>query len=485
MFRTYQQMFRRLLMFLDAIIIVASFLLAWWLKFDSGLLQHGGNEPLLYYRGPLLFGIAIFMVANGVAGLDQPMRAKSLFFELYNIAKSLVIGVVVLMATLYFAKMQEFSRDVLVLFAVSYFGLMLLERLALRMMLRAMRMRGLNQRYVLLVGWSMAAARFVEALEGQSWFGYRVIGYLEHEDDDAAYMGQTSRERYGVPKIGNVQDVARVLKQQLVDQVVIAMPRDRVAELGEVLIACEAVGVQSLILPDYFDLLPARPRFESFGDMPLIDTRYVPLDDAMNAAIKRCFDITFSAMVMILLSPLFAGLCIAVKLTSPGPVLFVQERVGKNRRVFKMYKFRTMRWDNHLSEVERDDKESLNTRDLGWTVKDDPRRTRLGAFLRKTSLDELPQFWNVFIGDMSVIGPRPERPVFVEQFRDEIPRYMIKHRVRPGITGWAQVHGWRGDTSIAERIRYDIEYIENWSFWMDIQIVWRTIKDGFVHENAY
>ncbi|MCL6446039.1 MAG: exopolysaccharide biosynthesis polyprenyl glycosylphosphotransferase, partial [Alicyclobacillus sp.] len=239
-------------------------------------------------------------------------------------------------------------------------------------------------------------------------------------------------------------------------------------------------------------------------DIPLIDTRYVPLDDAMNAALKRAFDIVFSLLVLIGLSPLFLAIAIAVKLSSPGPVIYVQPRVGKNRRVFKMYKFRTMYWNGHTGEAVAEtacasssdacateeratnsgDEDTGGT-DTGWTVPNDPRRTRFGAFLRRTSLDELPQFWNVLIGDMSVIGPRPERPNFVEQFKDEIPRYMVKHRVRPGITGWAQVHGWRGDTSIAERIQYDLEYIENWSLGLDLKIILRTIRDGFVHENAY
>ncbi|MCL6443488.1 MAG: undecaprenyl-phosphate glucose phosphotransferase [Alicyclobacillus sp.] len=485
MFRTYQQLFNRLLMCLDALIVILSFAVAWWLKFDSGLLTHRHNQPLWYYRGPLLFGVITFIASNGMAGLYQPMRAKSLFLEAYNIGKSLVFGLLFLMSALYFAKMEEFSREGLALFAVSFFILMLVERLSIRFALRAMRRRGFNQRFVIMVGWSHAADRFVDALEGQPWFGYRLIGCLVDGDNEQESDGVQPRSVHGIPVLGTVQDLERVLGEHLVDQVVIAMPRDRVDIISHVIAACEAMGVQSLILPDYFDLLPARPRFETFGDIPLIDTRYVPLDDAMNAAIKRGFDIVFSALVMLIFSPLFLALCIAVKLSSPGPVFFIQERVGKNRRVFRMYKFRTMRWDEPLTAEERDDKESARTRDLGWTVKDDPRRTRLGAFLRKTSLDELPQFWNVFIGDMSVIGPRPERPVFVDHFKDEIPRYMVKHRVRPGITGWAQVHGWRGDTSIAERIRYDIEYIENWSFWMDMRIVWKTIKDGFVHENAY
>lgn len=478
LFRTYQVMFNRLLMCMDAIIVVLSVGVAWYLKFDSGWIPYGSHYPVANYTLPLTFAVAMFLVSNWMVGLYRPMRAKSMWSEFYNVAKSAAVGTFVLMAVLYFVKMQEFSRDVLLMFSASFFLLTIMERMAVRSFLRYLRRRGLNQKYVLLVGWNPAVERFVNALEHQPWIGYRLFGYISITDDDSK-VGS----RHGLPCLGPMEQLTNVLSEHLIDQVIVALPRHELNAISSILAQCEAHGIQSLILPDYFDMLPARPRFETFGDIPLIDTRYVPLDDAMNASIKRVFDILFSLLVMIILSPVFVAVCIAVKLTSPGPVFFVQERMGKNRRVFKMYKFRTMRWESTDVTNDQDDDEAR--RNKAWTIRHDPRRTRFGAFLRRTSLDELPQFWNVLIGDMSVIGPRPERPYFVDQFREEVPRYMVKHRVRPGITGWAQVHGWRGNTSINERIQYDIEYIENWSFGLDMRIALRTLWDGFVNPHAY
>ncbi|MNJ56292.1 UDP-glucose:undecaprenyl-phosphate glucose-1-phosphate transferase [compost metagenome] len=205
----------------------------------------------------------------------------------------------------------------------------------------------------------------------------------------------------------------------------------------------------------------------------MINVRDIPLDMAANRLVKRAFDIVFSLFAIIITSPVMLFVVIGVKLTSPGPVIFKQERMGLNRRTFQMYKFRSMKV---LPE---------GMADTGWTTENDPRRTKFGAFIRKTSIDELPQFFNVLAGHMSVVGPRPERPYFVDQFREEVPKYMVKHHVRPGITGWAQTHGLRGDTSIEERIQHDIFYIENWSMLLDIKIIIRTILHGFVNKNAY
>lgn len=228
-----------------------------------------------------------------------------------------------------------------------------------------------------------------------------------------------------------------------------------------------------MIIPDFFDYLPARPYFDNFAGMPMINVRDIPLDMTGNKMAKRLFDIVFSLFAIIMISPVMLIVALGVRLTSPGPIIFRQERVGLNRRNFMMYKFRSMK-------MQQDGEE-----DTGWSTREDPRRTRFGTFIRKTSLDELPQFFNVLLGHMSVVGPRPERPYYVEQFRDEIPKYMVKHHVRPGITGWAQSNGLRGDTSIEERIKHDIFYIENWSLLFDIRIIFKTIRNGFVNKNAY
>jgi Undecaprenyl-phosphate glucose phosphotransferase len=275
------------------------------------------------------------------------------------------------------------------------------------------------------------------------------------------------------PIIGKLDDLEYVLKNHPIDEVIMALPLEAHSKYGQIIDACEKAGVKTLIIPDFFDLLPARPLLDNFAGIPLINVRDVPLDELSNRILKRWFDILFSLIAIVLTSPVMLAITICIKLTSPGPVLFKQERVGYNRKTFHMLKFRSM----HVSSGKQSDTQ--------WTVENDPRRTRFGAFIRKTSLDELPQFFNVLLGHMSVVGPRPERPFFVEQFRDEIPKYMIKHQIRPGITGWAQANGLRGDTSIQERIQHDLFYIENWTFIFDLKIIGKTIVKGLMNKNAY
>ena len=470
MFRTYQSLFNRLLQIVDALVVVVSFLYAWYLKFDSGLFAHtGGHLSFRTYMGTMLFAIPAYLFANWISGLYRPMRIRSLVAETIPLIRSAVIGTLVYMSAIYFSKLVGFSRELVAIFAITFVVLSTVERVILRALLRSFRAKGFNQKFILIIGGNPAVNRMVQNLEHHPWFGYRILGYLR--------AGDAAGSPKAIPCLGDVSSIKDILQQHLVDHVIIALPEGSTAQLGDYILACEAAGVQALILPDYSEVLPANPRFDNFAGLPIIDTRYVPLDDAVNATFKRSFDIVFSVLILVMLSPLYIAIAAGVKFTSCGPVLFVQERVGRNRRPFRMYKFRTMYTGGEVGSDSPDD--------LGWSKPDDPRRTRLGQFLRRTSLDELPQFWNVLIGDMSVIGPRPERSYFVEQFRGDIPKYMVKHRVRPGITGWAQVHGWRGDTSIAERIRFDIYYIENWSVSMEINILVQTIKHGFVNRNAY
>lgn len=467
MFRTYQVFWNRLFQLIDAAIVVGSFLLAWFVKFDSGLLEYGGHLPLTDYLPVIFIAIPLFLISNWIAGLYKPMRSRSYWQESFAIIRSVIIGLLVFMSLLYVAHMSQFSRAVLVLFALFFAVFTYFSHIGIGLTLRAIRRRGFNKKFVIIVGWTPAIQRFVDSLEEQPWFGYQILGFLsgEHESSYA----------HGIPKLGRIQDLQDVLEKNVIDHVIISLPKAEEQFMPEVIGACESVGIQSLIVPDYFEFLPANPRFESFAGMPLIDTRYVPLDDAVNATLKRAFDVAFSFLVLVLLSPLYLAIAIMVRRSSPGQVIYRQIRVGKNRRTFTMYKFRTMRYEGAKSPEE----------DTEWTKPSDPRRTNIGVLLRRTSLDELPQFWNVLRGDMSVIGPRPERPQFVDDFKDKVPRYMVKHRVRPGITGLAQINGWRGDTSIVERIRCDIDYIENWSFGMDMKIFAKTVKDGFGHPNAY
>ncbi|MNZ80315.1 UDP-glucose:undecaprenyl-phosphate glucose-1-phosphate transferase [compost metagenome] len=290
--------------------------------------------------------------------------------------------------------------------------------------------------------------------------------------DDNREWNPAEKVRYK-PILGTVNQLEEILESKLIDEVVLALPLNAHPKFAKIVAVCEKTGVRTLIIPDFFDYLPARPYFDNFAGMPMINVRDIPLDLAGNKLTKRVFDIVFSLFAIIITSPLMLLIAIGVKLTSPGSIIFKQERVGLNRRTFHMYKFRSMRI---LPE---------GTVDTGWTTENDPRRTKFGTFLRKTSLDELPQFFNVIAGHMSVVGPRPERPYYVEQFREEVPKYMVKHHVRPGITGYAQANGLRGDTSIEDRIEHDIFYIENWSILLDMKIILKTIVNGFVNKNAY
>ncbi len=233
---------------------------------------------------------------------------------------------------------------------------------------------------------------------------------------------------------------------------------------------CEKSGVHTKFIPDYNHIIPTKPYTEDLLGLPVINIRHVPLTNTINQMLKRAMDIVGAIFCLILFSPIMVCVAFLIKLTSPGPIIYSQERVGLHNRPFKMYKFRSM-------EV----KEEKN----GWTKQNDPRVTPIGKIIRKFSIDEMPQFYNVLIGNMSLVGPRPERPFYVEKFREEIPRYMVKHQVRPGMTGWAQINGYRGDTSIRKRIDFDLYYIENWTMGLDIKILFLTLFKGFINKNAY
>ena len=263
------------------------------------------------------------------------------------------------------------------------------------------------------------------------------------------------------------------MPENKLDEIAITLGLEEYYKLEKIVAECEKSGVHTKFIPDYGNIIPTRPYTEDLLGLPVINIRYVPLSNTFNALIKRLTDIIGSIICIIIFSPIMLTSAVLVKMTSKGPLIFKQERVGLHNKPFQMYKFRTM-----YVQTEEEEKK-------GWTQKNDPRVTSVGRFLRKTSLDEFPQLFNVLKGDMSLVGPRPERPQYVEKFREEIPRYMIKHQVRPGMTGWAQVNGYRGDTSIRKRIEHDLYYIENWTLGLDIKILFLTVFKGFINKNAY
>lgn len=323
---------------------------------------------------------------------------------------------------------------------------------------------GYMQKSVLVIGGDRIAERVVNKLKSEPELGYRLYGVL------ADYYHETMPQGLYLGKIDRINEI---LGSHLVDEVLIALPLRREKEILSVVGNCELEGVRFRIVPDFFKIIENKAVLDYLSDIPLISIRTEPLLSPKNRVTKRVFDILFSFGAILLLFPFVIVLFLIMNLSSPGPLFFKQKRVGSNNKEFEMYKFRTMK-------VQKT-KES----DTVWTTENDPRVTSIGKFLRKHNLDELPQFWNVFVGDMSVVGPRPERKFFVEQFKEEVPRYKVRHQVKSGITGWAQVNGLRGDTSIKDRIEHDLYYIENWSIGWDMLIIWKTLFGKKTNNNAY
>jgi Undecaprenyl-phosphate glucose phosphotransferase len=419
-----------------------------------------------YIVGPVWM-VPLLLIAYKFMNAYTPMRSRTFRKEVLIVTRAQLFGIVIIFSVLFLHKSQEFSREISVLFAGLGLMFVLLERYMVRRALRYLRKKGYNQKHMLILGAGPVGHDFARKVREHRDFGYRVVGFL---DDDEAKQDSSV---LGKPVLGSCDKLSACLETQGIDEVVVALPLTAYEKYSEIIEICEKAGIRIRIIPDYNKFLPCNIMIEEFDGIPVLNVRNMPLDDPFNRFIKRSFDICFSTVALIFTGPLMILIAIGVKLTSPGPVFFKQERVGLNNRPFNMLKFRSMRVDSN--------KVAATT----WTTADDPRKTRFGTFLRKTSLDELPQFINVFMGNMSVVGPRPERPYFVEQFKEEIPKYMVKHQVKPGITGLAQVNGWRGDTSIQKRIECDIDYIENWDPLFDLKIVFLTVFKGLMNKNAY
>ena len=354
---------------------------------------------------------------------------------------------------------------VFLFFAINILMEVLMRNL-LRIALRSMRSKGYNQKHLLLVGYSRAAEGFIDRVVSNPEWGYKIRGILDDHEE-------WGKEYKGIRVIGKTDDLDEILALNTLDEIAITLSIKEYEKLERIVAGCEKSGVHTKFIPDYNNFIPTKPLMEDLQGLPVIHIRNVPLTNLLNATMKRIMDI-FGALVAILLfSPFMIFAAAAIKITSPGPVIFCQERVGLHNKPFKMYKFRSM-------TVQTAEKEKSQ-----WTTPGDARVTPIGKLIRKTSIDEMPQFFNVLKGDMSLVGPRPERPFFVEKFKEEIPRYMIKHQVRPGMTGWAQVNGYRGDTSITKRIEHDLYYIENWTLGFDFKILFLTFFKGFINKNAY
>ena len=468
MIKDNQKVFNRLLVVLDAIITAVSLILGYVLKFYVLQKEPGpGVLPLRDYVSLLVFIIPGYVLVYYQTGVYTPKRTVRRRLEIFDIIKANTFGMAALIIVIYLVMRElPYARSVLALFYVLNCFLTGISRILLRRGLQTIRKKGYNVKHILLVGYSRAAEEYVNRiLENPQW-GYAVSGFL----DDHVPVGTLYK---GVPVKATIEALPEMLEKNDWDEVAITLSLRDYDYLGEIVGICEKSGVHTKFIPDYNSLIPTRPYTEDLMGLPVINIRYVPLTNTGNAFIKRMADIFGSLFGILITSPIMLFCAIMVKLTSPGPIIFKQERVGLHNKPFFMYKFRSM-----AQQAPSEEKKA-------WTTKDDPRVTRFGRIMRKTSLDELPQLFNILKGDMSLVGPRPERPLFVEKFKEEIPRYMVKHQVRPGLTGWAQVNGYRGDTSIRKRIEHDIYYIENWSVWFDIKIIIMTFFTGFINKNAY
>lgn len=472
MIKDNQQHFNRLQVVMDAVVVIVSYAFAWWFKFSSGFVDKEiGVLSFEFYMRALILIVPLYILLYYAFNLYTPKRVQGRRLEFSNIVLANTVGLLILMAGFFLAlsyseQLKNFSRSMFIYFFMINIVLEEIERLIIRAFLRSIRKNGYNQKHILLVGYSKAAEQYIDRIKQNPQWGYNIRGIL----DDNIARGTMYK---GVKVIGSVGNLSYILPENKLDEIAITLGLEEYYKLEKIVAECEKSGVHTKFIPDYGNIIPTRPYTEDLLGLPVINIRYVPLSNTFNALIKRLTDIIGSIICIIIFSPIMLTSAVLVKMTSKGPLIFKQERVGLHNKPFQMYKFRTM-----YVQTEEEEKK-------GWTQKNDPRVTSVGRFLRKTSLDEFPQLFNVLKGDMSLVGPRPERPQYVEKFREEIPRYMIKHQVRPGMTGWAQVNGYRGDTSIRKRIEHDLYYIENWTLGLDIKILFLTVFKGFINKNAY
>ncbi|MBH1940364.1 undecaprenyl-phosphate glucose phosphotransferase [Mobilitalea sibirica] len=473
MIKDNQKMLNRIHVLLDVCVIVIAFLLTYYLRFYSPL----ANLPLLkaekgtfyaldvYVRRSIIL-IPLFLFMYYYAKLYTPKRGKRKWLEIFHIILANTIVIAFFSATLYIQKEFHISRGFLGVFYITNIILCTTARMTVTYILRAARKRGYNLKHVLMVGYSRAAEAYIDRIFANPQWGYYIHGIL----DDSMEVGTIYKK---VPVIGTISGLDAFLSKMTLDEITITISINEYEKLENIVAICEKSGVHTKFIPDYHNFIPTKPYTEDIYGLPVINIRNVPLSNTYNRLLKRSVDIFGALFALVLFSVPMLLVAFLIKLTSKGPIIFSQIRIGKNNKEFKMYKFRSMEL-----QPENDEKKA-------WTTSGDPRVTGIGKFIRKTSIDELPQLFNVLKGDMSLVGPRPERPFFVEKFKEEIPRYMIKHQVSPGLTGWAQINGYRGDTSIRKRIDHDIYYIENWTLSLDIKILFLTIFKGFINKNAY
>jgi Undecaprenyl-phosphate glucose phosphotransferase len=463
----YSEVFRTSLLVADMALVAGSWLAAYYVRFHTVIPAPLGVPEFQAYLPPLVVIIPLWIGLFRARGLYEPQRTGSLPREASSILRANTAGVVVLVAITFFLRSYFYSRGVVALFYAFATLSVLAFRLTGRLYLRALRRRGFNLRFVIVVGAGRLAEEVIDRIHAHPELGIRARGVLS---ETGSPLG---RRLHGVPIIGDYSQIKAILHrpEERIDQVLIALARDETNQLEKVLADLEDEVVTVRLVPDLLHVMTLRSSVEELDGLPMISLRQSPLV-GWSAVQKRVFDVVVASLTLALAAPLMALIALATWIGSGRPIFYAQKRMGLDGHVFTMYKFRTM---FHGAEHE--------TGPI-WARPGDSRRTKLGAILRRLSLDELPQLLNVLRGDMSLVGPRPERPVFIERFRREIPGYMLRHKVKAGVTGWAQVRGLRGNTSLHARIEHDIHYIQNWSLRLDLRILWLTLWRIWFHREA-
>lgn len=459
----------------DLLATLAAFFAGWFLRFEVEVIPVTKNVPEFTPYLRLVPAILIvWPIVFYFHGLYQSRRGRSRVDEVLTIAMAVLVATVLLSVFLAWyrpawpgsTQVFTFSRAFVGLFALADLILVAAARMAIRFALPRIRLSGLNAQRILVVGAGALGREITAKIQAHREIGFEVVGFL---DDDPGKAGATICD---VPVLGTLRQADEILGEHGIDQVYIALPLEAHRKMLQMIDLMAQECVEIKLVPDVLQYAALRAGLEDVDGTPVINLSQVPLQ-GWNSMMKRMMDVAIAIAVMVGLIPVVPLIALLIWLEDRGPIFYRQERMGLDGKPFLIVKFRSMRVDAEVSSGPV------------WAVRDDPRRTRVGSFLRRTSLDELPQIWNVLMGDMSIVGPRPERPTFVREFKHKIPRYMLRHRVKAGITGWAQVHGWRGNTSIKKRIQYDLYYIQNWSLALDFKILWMTVRHALRHHNAY
>lgn len=461
--RKFSQFFSSLVWLFDMLVLTASFETAFYLRFHSStpVREPSTEKTLLTY----LTCLAVFSLVFRWSGLYSSQRLTSRVNETFRIFRATVLSMLVIVSLTYFLRDERYSRLTIALFGCVSFILLSTTRTIARKLLALLRRRGHNVRNALVVGSGELALAVAERLDRRREYGIHVAGMLSQHD---YAVGQKVGD---FPVLGQYEDISAIIDNERIDQVYIALPLEQQPRIREVLAALAITPVDVKVVPDLYQYMTLHGGVEAIDGLPVVSLRDGPIH-GWDAVAKRLFDLVFGTLILLLAAPVMLVVAALVKLTSPGPVFYAQERMGLGGRTFKILKFRSMRTDAEVKGAK-------------WATAGDDRTTPIGKFIRKYSLDELPQFLNVLKGEMSLVGPRPERPVFIEQFKTQIPDYHLRHKVAAGITGLAQVEGWRGSTSLEKRIERDIYYVEHWSLWLDFKILVRTAFGGFLSKNAY